>query len=157
MCWRLQVIPVFAGGLDFSSPVKKFFFDPLGSGKAFVATVVSLTGAMHPVDPSSAVLPFRTPGSRNLSWEWYPHCCLVPCMVAASAGICRQLPGAPATCIRHTLSIADLQVICSAHSTFVKYSMASNKYLRLCKLKRLQALRWWAAPRGRTRPRRWRP
>jgi hypothetical protein len=32
------------GGLDFSAPVKKFFYDPLGSGKAFVDTVVSLTG-----------------------------------------------------------------------------------------------------------------
>jgi magnesium chelatase subunit H len=40
----LQVIPVFAGGLDFSAPVKKFFYDPLGSGKSFVDTVVSLTG-----------------------------------------------------------------------------------------------------------------
>jgi magnesium chelatase subunit H len=40
----LQVIPVFAGGLDFSLPVRKFFFDPLGSGKAFVDTVISLTG-----------------------------------------------------------------------------------------------------------------
>jgi cobalamin biosynthesis Mg chelatase CobN len=39
-----KVVPVFAGGLDFSSPVKKFFYDPLGSGKAFVDTVVSLTG-----------------------------------------------------------------------------------------------------------------
>lgn len=39
-----RVVPVFAGGLDFSSPVKKFFYDPLGSGKAFVDTVVSLTG-----------------------------------------------------------------------------------------------------------------
>ena len=33
-----------AGGLDFSSPVKKFFYDPLGSGKAYVNCVVSLTG-----------------------------------------------------------------------------------------------------------------
>lgn len=40
----LQVIPVFAGGLDFSSPVKRFFVDPLGSGKTFVDCVVSLTG-----------------------------------------------------------------------------------------------------------------
>jgi magnesium chelatase subunit H len=39
-----QVIPVFAGGLDFSAPVKKFFFDPLGSFRPFVDTVVSLTG-----------------------------------------------------------------------------------------------------------------
>lgn len=35
---------MFAGGLDFSSPVKKFFYDPLGSNTAFVDTVVSLTG-----------------------------------------------------------------------------------------------------------------
>lgn len=35
---------MFAGGLDFSSPVKKFFYDPLGSATAFVDTVVSLTG-----------------------------------------------------------------------------------------------------------------
>ncbi len=39
-----QVVPVFAGGLDFSLPVRKFFYDPLGSGKAFVDCVVSLTG-----------------------------------------------------------------------------------------------------------------
>ena len=41
---HIQVVPVFAGGLDFSSPVKKFFYDPLGSGKNFVDCVVSLTG-----------------------------------------------------------------------------------------------------------------
>lgn len=35
---------MFAGGLDFSLPVKKFFFDPLGSQRAFVNCVVSLTG-----------------------------------------------------------------------------------------------------------------
>ncbi|GBF93905.1 magnesium chelatase subunit H [Raphidocelis subcapitata] len=39
-----KVVPVFAGGLDFSAPVKKFFYDPLGSGKAFVDCCVSLTG-----------------------------------------------------------------------------------------------------------------
>ena len=39
-----QVVPVFAGGLDFSLPVRKFFYDPLGSGKAYVNAVVSLTG-----------------------------------------------------------------------------------------------------------------
>jgi magnesium chelatase subunit H len=39
-----QVVPVFAGGLDFSLPVRKFFYDPLGSGKAYVDCVVSLTG-----------------------------------------------------------------------------------------------------------------
>ena len=45
---------MFAGGLDFSSPVKKFFFDPLGSGKAFVATVVSLTGGLPRCPPCRA-------------------------------------------------------------------------------------------------------
>ncbi len=35
---------MFAGGLDFSLPVRKFFYDPLGSGKSFVDCVVSLTG-----------------------------------------------------------------------------------------------------------------
>ena len=35
---------MFAGGLDFSLPVRKFFYDPLGSGKAYVNAVVSLTG-----------------------------------------------------------------------------------------------------------------
>lgn len=35
---------MFAGGLDFSSPVKKFFYDPLGSGRAYVDACVSLTG-----------------------------------------------------------------------------------------------------------------
>ncbi len=43
-CERAQVVPVFAGGLDFSLPVRKFFYDPLGSGKAYVSAVVSLTG-----------------------------------------------------------------------------------------------------------------
>jgi len=39
-----KVVPIFAGGLDFSGPVKKFFFDPLNKDKAYVDTVVSLTG-----------------------------------------------------------------------------------------------------------------
>lgn len=52
----MQVIPVFAGGLDFSSPVKKFFFDPLGSGKNYVNSVVSLTGAYSYRSCSSALL-----------------------------------------------------------------------------------------------------
>jgi magnesium chelatase subunit H len=39
-----RVVPVFAGALDFSAPVKKFFFDPLGSEENFVDTVISLTG-----------------------------------------------------------------------------------------------------------------
>lgn len=39
-----RVIPVFAGGLDFSMPVKKFFYDPIMTTRSFVDTVVSLTG-----------------------------------------------------------------------------------------------------------------
>ncbi|MBD2100717.1 magnesium chelatase subunit H [Leptolyngbya sp. FACHB-261] len=42
----VRVIPVFAGGLDFSKPVEAFFYEP-GKGddrKAVVDTVVSLTG-----------------------------------------------------------------------------------------------------------------
>lgn len=38
-----KVVPIFAGGLDFSGPVKKFFYDPI-SKKPFVDSVVSLTG-----------------------------------------------------------------------------------------------------------------
>eukprot|EP00210_Caulerpa_lentillifera_P005048 g4821.t1 len=39
-----KVVPVFAGGLDFSSPVKKFFYNPMKSTESFVDVVVSLTG-----------------------------------------------------------------------------------------------------------------
>ncbi|GMH44205.1 hypothetical protein BSKO_12139 [Bryopsis sp. KO-2023] len=39
-----KIIPVFAGGLDFSLPVKKFFYDPLKPTQALVDTVISLTG-----------------------------------------------------------------------------------------------------------------
>lgn len=35
---------MFAGGLDFSIPVKRFFYEPMYRQKAFVDTVVSLTG-----------------------------------------------------------------------------------------------------------------
>ncbi|KAA6426638.1 MAG: magnesium chelatase subunit H [Trebouxia sp. A1-2] len=39
-----KVVPVFAGGLDFSAPVKKFFYDPIYKSTNFVDCVVSLTG-----------------------------------------------------------------------------------------------------------------
>jgi magnesium chelatase subunit H len=39
-----RVISVFAGGLDFSKPLEKYFFDPLNPTEALVDTVVSLTG-----------------------------------------------------------------------------------------------------------------
>ncbi|GFY80566.1 magnesium-chelatase subunit chlH, chloroplast, putative [Actinidia rufa] len=38
-----KVIPIFAGGLDFSGPVERFFIDPI-TKKPFVNSVVSLTG-----------------------------------------------------------------------------------------------------------------
>ncbi|GMH20158.1 hypothetical protein Nepgr_021999 [Nepenthes gracilis] len=38
-----KVIPIFAGGLDFSGPVERFFADPV-TKKCFVNSVVSLTG-----------------------------------------------------------------------------------------------------------------
>ncbi|KAL1330543.1 hypothetical protein AAHE18_12G117200 [Arachis hypogaea] len=38
-----KVIPIFAGGLDFSGPVERFLIDPI-SKKPFVNSVVSLTG-----------------------------------------------------------------------------------------------------------------
>jgi magnesium chelatase subunit H len=39
-----RVIPMFAGGLDFSKPLEAFFFDPLNPNEAIVDAVVSLTG-----------------------------------------------------------------------------------------------------------------
>ncbi|HIK43496.1 MAG TPA: magnesium chelatase subunit H [Leptolyngbyaceae cyanobacterium M65_K2018_010] len=39
-----KVIPVFAGGLDFSKPVEAYFFDPVDNSRAIVDSVVSLTG-----------------------------------------------------------------------------------------------------------------
>ncbi|CAN6247818.1 unnamed protein product [Urochloa humidicola] len=38
-----KVIPIFAGGLDFSGPVQRYLVDPV-TGKPFVNAVVSLTG-----------------------------------------------------------------------------------------------------------------
>ncbi|PZV10399.1 MAG: magnesium chelatase subunit H [Leptolyngbya sp.] len=39
-----RVIPVFAGGLDFSKPVEAFFYDPINKTMPLVDVVVSLTG-----------------------------------------------------------------------------------------------------------------
>ncbi|MGJ3248995.1 MAG: magnesium chelatase subunit H [Elainellaceae cyanobacterium] len=44
-CMGARVIPVFAGGLDFSKPVDAYFYDPLSKGeKPIIDIVVSLTG-----------------------------------------------------------------------------------------------------------------
>jgi magnesium chelatase subunit H len=39
-----QVVPVFAGGLDFSKPVDAYFYDPIDRSQTIVDAVVSLTG-----------------------------------------------------------------------------------------------------------------
>jgi magnesium chelatase subunit H len=39
-----KVIPVFAGGLDFSKPLEAYFFDPIAKTEAIVDAVISLTG-----------------------------------------------------------------------------------------------------------------
>ncbi len=39
-----RVVPVFAGGLDFSKPLEAYFFDPLKPDCAIVDAVISLTG-----------------------------------------------------------------------------------------------------------------
>ena len=39
-----KVVPIFAGGLDFSGPVDSYFYNPLVPGRALVDVVVSLTG-----------------------------------------------------------------------------------------------------------------
>lgn len=39
-----RVLPVFAGGLDFSKPVDAYFYDPLQPDKPIVDVVISLTG-----------------------------------------------------------------------------------------------------------------
>ncbi len=39
-----RVMPVFAGGLDFSKPVDAYFYDPINKDDAMVDAVVSLTG-----------------------------------------------------------------------------------------------------------------
>ncbi|WAL62637.1 magnesium chelatase subunit H [Thermocoleostomius sinensis] len=43
-CLGAKVIPVFAGGLDFSKPVDAYFYDPIVKEQAIVDVVVSLTG-----------------------------------------------------------------------------------------------------------------
>lgn len=71
-CCSPQVVPVFAGGLDFSLPVRKFFYDPLGSGKAFVDCVVSLTGFALVGGPARQDAPKVHPSAAQTCSV--PHC-----------------------------------------------------------------------------------
>ena len=70
-----KVVPVFAGGLDFSAPVKKFFYDPLGSGKSFVDTVVSLTGFALVGGPARQDAPKAVEALKSLN---VPYLCSLP-------------------------------------------------------------------------------
>ena len=66
---------MFAGGLDFSSPVKKFFYDPLGSGRAAVDTVVSLTGFALVGGPARQDAPKAIEALTSLN---VPYLCSLP-------------------------------------------------------------------------------
>eukprot|EP00798_Chlamydomonas_sp_ICE-L_P011386 gene11386-12086_t len=70
-----KVIPVFAGGLDFSSPVKKFFYDPMGTGKAYVDAVVSLTGFALVGGPARQDAPKAVEALTGLN---VPYMCSLP-------------------------------------------------------------------------------
>lgn len=70
-----KVLPVFAGGLDFSSPVKKFFYDPLGSGTPFVDCVVSLTGFALVGGPARQDAPKAVEALTKLN---VPYLCSLP-------------------------------------------------------------------------------
>jgi len=70
-----RVVPVFAGGLDFSSPVKKFFYDPLGSGRPAVDAVVSLTGFALVGGPARQDAPKAVEALKALN---VPYLCSLP-------------------------------------------------------------------------------
>ncbi|KAK9154868.1 hypothetical protein Sjap_002348 [Stephania japonica] len=61
-----KVIPIFAGGLDFSGPVERFLVDPI-SKKTFVNSVVSLTGFALVGGPARQDHPRAIEALRNLN------------------------------------------------------------------------------------------
>ncbi|RMZ52027.1 hypothetical protein APUTEX25_001221 [Auxenochlorella protothecoides] len=70
-----RVIPVFAGGLDFSLPVKKFFYDPLKPSKAHVDAVLSLTGFALVGGPARQDAPKAITALKALN---VPYLCSLP-------------------------------------------------------------------------------
>jgi magnesium chelatase subunit H len=70
-----KVVPVFAGGLDFSGPVNKFFFDPIAKSEPFVDTVVSLTGFALVGGPARQDAPKAV---TTLSKLGVPYLCSLP-------------------------------------------------------------------------------
>lgn len=86
------MVPVFAGGLDFSLPVRKFFYDPLGSGKSFVDCVVSLTGFALVGGPARQDAPKVFRALLNL--PMYPSTCVhyAGCVKALIRYACLSIP-----------------------------------------------------------------
>ena len=83
--------PCPPGGLDFSAPVKKFFYDPLGSGRAFVNCVVSLTGFALVGGPARQDAPKAVEALKVRSC-----CCLqAPCLPCKRLGGWLCVAGAP--------------------------------------------------------------
>lgn len=60
-----KVIPIFAGGLDFSGPAERYFINPI-DGKPFVNAVVSLTGFALVGGPARQDHPRAIEALRNL-------------------------------------------------------------------------------------------
>ena len=73
---------MFAGGLDFSSPVKKFFYDPLGTGRPCVDAVVSLTGFALVGGPARQDAPKAIEALTALN---VPYLCSLPLVFQVSA------------------------------------------------------------------------
>jgi cobalamin biosynthesis Mg chelatase CobN len=70
-----KVVPVFAGGLDFSGPVNKFFYDPINKTESFVDTIVSLTGFALVGGPARQDAPKAVTALRKLG---VPYLCSLP-------------------------------------------------------------------------------
>lgn len=70
-----KVVAVFAGGLDFSSPVKKFFYDPINVVEPYVDTVVSLTGFALVGGPARQDAPKAIEALKALN---VPYLCSLP-------------------------------------------------------------------------------
>lgn len=70
-----KVVPVFAGGLDFSGPVNKYFFDPINKDRSFVDCVVSLTGFALVGGPARQDAPKAVKALSKLN---VPYLCSLP-------------------------------------------------------------------------------
>lgn len=71
-----KVIPIFAGGLDFSGPVDKFFYNPV-TNRPMVDTVVSLTGFALVGGPARQDHPKAVESLKRLDVPYMVACPLV--------------------------------------------------------------------------------